>query len=73
MIQEKNSLSFLDMLTILSFCVGVYALYITLENLKENEEQNEELKEILNYLEVHLKAQDEHLASQDKVLENITK
>lgn len=73
MIQEKNSLSFLDMLTILSFCVGVYALYITLENLKENEEQNEELKEILNYLEVHLQAQDEHLASQDRVLENITK
>ena len=73
MIQEKNSLSFLDMLTILGFCVGVYALYITLENLKENEEQNEELKEILNYLEVHLQAQDEHLASQDRVLENITK
>lgn len=73
MIQEKNSLSFLDMLTILSFCVGVYALYIALENLKENEEQNEELKEILNYLEVHLQAQDEHLASQDRVLENITK
>ena len=63
----------LDWLTFFSFIVGVYALYIALENLEENRDQNNELKEILHYLEVHLKDQDEHLASQDRILENITK
>lgn len=63
----------LDILTIVSFFVGVYALYIALDNLKENREQNGELKEILHYLEIHLQNQDEHLASQDRILENITR
>lgn len=69
----NNKLSFLDKITLISFLVGVYALYIALENLEENREQNGELKEILNYLDTHLAAQDEHLASQDRVLENLTK
>lgn len=73
MVQERNNLNFLDILTILSFCVGVYALYIALENLEENREQNLDLREILDYLENHLRGQDEHLASQDRVLENLTK
>ena len=64
---------FLDRITIISFLVGLYALYIALENLEENREQNGELMEILDYLENHLQSQDEHLASQDRVLENITK
>ena len=68
-----NKLKFLDWITLISFGVGIYALYIALENLEENREQNGELKEILHYLEVHLQSQDEHLASQDRVLENITK
>lgn len=75
MTQEKNNLDFLDILTILSFCVGLYALYIALQNLDENREQNDELKQILHYLEVHLQSQDmlfddlsEHLAKQDKIL-----
>lgn len=76
----KNKLNFLDLITLVSFGVGVYALYIALENLEENREQNNGLKEILHYLEGHLqdqdnhlKEQDEHLASQDRILENITK
>lgn len=64
---------FLDIITVVSFLVGLYALYIALENLDENREQNEELKEILNYLDIHLQNQDEHLASQDRILENITR
>ena len=64
---------FLDKITILSFLVGVYALFIALENLDENREQNEELKEILGYLENHLQDQDTHLANQDKILENLTR
>ena len=64
---------FLDWITLISFGIGLYALYIALANLEENREQNDELKQILHYLEVHLKDQDNHLASQDRVLENLTK
>ena len=69
----NNNLKLLDFVTIISFCVGVYALEIALDNLVENREQNDELKQILHYLEVHLQDQDEHLASQDRILENLTK
>ena len=71
----NNNFKMLDWITILSFGIGLYALYIALENLGENREQNEELKEILDYLEQHLSSQDilfedlsEHLAKQDEVL-----
>ena len=73
MIQERNNIRYLDIITILSFVVGVYALQIALENLDENREQNNELKEILGYLENHLQDQDNHLANQDRILENLTK
>ena len=69
----NRNLTFLDFITILSFAVGVYALDIALENLKENEWQNNELKQILHYLEVHLQDQDNHLEAQDRILENLTK
>lgn len=76
----NNKIGFLDLITLISFGIGVYALYIALENLQENREQNDELKKILHYLEVHLQdqdnhlhEQDKHLASQDKILENLTK
>ena len=69
----NKQLDFLDIITILSFVVGVYALEIALQNLAENEDQNNELKEILHYLDTHLEAQDEHLANQDKILKNLTK
>ena len=76
----NNNFKMLDWITLISFGVGIYALYIALENLDENRNQNGELKQILDYLEVHLQdqdkhlhEQDEHLASQDRVLENLTK
>ena len=76
----NDDFKLLDWITIISFIVGLYALYIAIENLKENEQQNNELKEILHYLDTHLEAQDHHLkeqdlhlASQDRVLENLTK
>ena len=69
----NNNLKLLDWITIISFIVGLYALYIALENLEENREQNDDLLQILDYLENHLQDQDEHLKSQDRVLENITK
>ena len=69
----NNGFKLLDWITLVSFGIGLYALYIALENLEENREQNGELKEILDYLENHLQDQDNHLASQDRILENLTK
>ena len=76
----NNNIKLLDFITILSFVVGAYALEIALDNLQENRDQNDELKQILHYLESHLQDQDKHLheqdihlASQDRILENITK
>ena len=54
-------MKFIDKLTIISFLIGVYALYINLENLKENREQNSSQQELLNYLESHLQNQDKIL------------
>ena len=73
----NNQLSFLDLLTILSFVVGVYALELAMQNLQENRLQSKDSEEILHQLEVHLKNQDSlfgdlsnHLEKQDKVLFN---
>ena len=68
-----NNYKLLDWVTIISFGVGLYALYVALENLDENREQNGELKQILSYLENHLQDQDNHLEAQDRILENLTK
>lgn len=64
---------FVNFINLISFGIGLYALYIALENLKLNDEQNNDLKEILNYLEKHLQDQDNHLETQDRILENLTK
>lgn len=63
-----NKLSFLDLITIISFLVGLYALMIALQNLDENRLQTKDTNKILDELENHLKSQDEHLAFQDKLL-----
>lgn len=68
-----KQLNILDWITLISFGVGIYALEIALINLEENRKQENELKQILHYLEVHLQDQDLHLASQDKLLANLTK
>ena len=61
----NNQLSFLDLLTILSFIVGIYALELAEKNLVENRLQSKDSEEILHQLEVHLKSQDDHLHAQD--------
>ena len=43
----NTNLKLLDWITLISFGVGLYALYIALENLDENRQQNDELKQIL--------------------------
>ena len=69
----NNNFKMLDWITLISFGIGLYALYIALENLEENRGQNDELKQILHYLEVHLQDQDEHLAKQDELIVNLMK
>lgn len=69
----NNNLKMLDWITLISFGIGLYALYIALENLEENRKQNVDLKEILNYLETHLQDQDNHLHKQDELLRKLTK
>ena len=73
MTQTMDNNRTLDWLTLISFGVGLYALYIALVNLKMNDEQSGELKNILHYLENHLQDQDNHLEAQDRILENLTK
>lgn len=65
---NNNNLSFLDILTILSFVVGLYALELAMQNLDENRLQSKDSEEILHQLEEHLKNQDEHLHAQDEHL-----
>ena len=62
---ENNNLSLLDILTILSFIIGLYALELAVKNLKENRLQSKDSEKILYQLEGHLKSQDEHLKAQD--------
>ena len=61
----NREINFLDILTIISFVIGLYALEVALKNLDENRIQSQDSAEILHQLEFHLKAQDEHLHSQD--------
>ena len=69
----NNNLKLLDWITLISFGIGLYALYIALANLQEDREQNTDLREILDYLENHLQDQDNHLEAQDRILENLTR
>lgn len=75
-----NNNNFINWINVLSFGIGLYALYIALENLEINDKQSNELKQILHYLEEHLSSQDilfedlsKHLAEQDKQLEKLAK
>ena len=62
---NNNQFSFLDLITIISFMVGLYALELAMQNLEENRIQSKDSEEILHQLEIHLKNQDEHLHAQD--------
>lgn len=74
---NNNQFTFLDLITILSFMIGLYALELATQNLEENRLQSKDSEEILHQLEIHLKNQDNlfddlsnHLEKQDKVLFN---
>ena len=62
---NNNRLSFLDVLTIISFIIGLYALEVALQNLEENRIQTEDTKEVLSKLDKHLKEQDKLLGKEE--------
>ena len=68
---QYNELSILDILTILSFIISLYALELGLENLEENRAQSKSQSDLLEYLEQHLQNQDDHLKAQDELLKRI--
>lgn len=63
----NNNLDMLDILTILSFIIGLYALEIGISNLLENEEQSLSQQELLHKLNKHLHIQDNVLNEQTEI------
>lgn len=64
----NRSLTLLDIVTIISFFVGLYALELAMQNLAENRLQSKDSEKILYQLENHLREQDDHLQEQDRLL-----
>lgn len=69
----NNNFETLDLITIISFFVGMYALMIGIQNLDENRDQNDSQEALLKYLEKHLGSQDEHLHKQDELIKSLSK
>lgn len=59
---NNRQLEYLDLITILSFSIG-------LENLQENRQQSENQEQIIKSIEEHLKKQDEQYEKIIKLLE----
>ena len=59
---EEQQINFLDIISILSFIIG-------LENLQENRQQSKSQEQIIKAIEEHLKKQDEQYEKIIKLLE----
>ena len=59
---EEQQINFLDIITILSFIIG-------LDNLQENRQQSKTQEQIIKSIEEHLKRQDEQYEKIIKLLE----
>ena len=59
---------FLDIITIISFIVGLEAFNLAQKNLTENRQQTDDTQKILNDRDYQLKKQDEILKNQNKIL-----
>lgn len=65
---DNKQLEALDILTIISFVVGLKSYELASKNLVENRQQTEDTQKILKELQDHLHEQDKILANQDKIL-----
>ena len=61
---DNKQFDYLDLITILSFAIGLEALEIAKKNLEENRQQTDDTQKILKELEYHLAQQDEILEKQ---------
>lgn len=64
----NKQFDYLDIITILSFAIGLEALELAKKNLIENREQTDDTNKILKELQKHLDQQDEILSNQNKIL-----
>ena len=64
----NKEFDYLDIITILSFAIGLQAYELAIKNLNENEQQTDNIREILRELNKHLDEQDNILKNQDKIL-----
>lgn len=65
---DNKQFNYLDIITIMSFAIGLEALELAKKNLTENREQTMDTQKILKELDYHLKQQDEILENQNKIL-----
>ena len=65
---ENNNLEVLDILTIISFVIGLQSFDIAQKNLIENRQQTEDTQKILDELNYHLAQQDDILEKQNQIL-----
>ncbi len=65
---DNKQFDYLDLISIMSFVIGLQAFELGQKNLVENRQQTEDTQKILNELNLHLKQQDEILENQNKIL-----
>ena len=65
---DNKQFDYLDIITIMSFAIGLEALELANKNLVENRQQTSDTHKILSELQDHLNQQDEILSNQDKIL-----
>lgn len=58
----------LDLITIVSFIIGLQSYELASANLSENRQQTDDTQQILFEMQEHLKQQDEILENQNKIL-----
>ena len=65
---SNKDLDILDIITIISFIIGLQSYELAGKNLEENRQQTADTQQILNQMQEHLNQQDEILANQDEIL-----
>lgn len=65
---DNKQFDYLDLISIMSFIIGLQAFELGQKNLVENRQQSDDTQKILKELEYHLAQQDEILENQNKIL-----
>ena len=65
---DNKQFDILDLITIVSFIIGLQSYELASANLEENRQQTADTQQILKDMQEHLKQQDEILENQNKIL-----